>query len=154
MRVLRPAVPDDEARLLAWRNEPTTRSASFTSGMIDAAEHHAWFTAKLADPGCVLFIVEVDQEAVGQVRIDRISPAVGVVSVGLVPEVRGRGIGRWSLSTALDAARDELGVAVVRAHVKIDNVASLRAFEAAGFREVGREIDGVVLERSVGVPAG
>jgi len=146
---LRDAAFTDSARLLRWRNDPAIRRASFSAGAVGEAEHEAWLRARLADPATLLLIAEEDGLAVGQVRLDRDGAnGAGEVSIAVAPQARGRGIGRTMLMAL--AARDDLGVATLRARVKADNAASLALFAAAGYAEVRREADGtVVLERAV-----
>lgn len=150
---LRPAGPEDENRLLNWRNDPSTREASFTQGEVAADEHRAWLARKLRDPGCALLIIEEDGRPLGQVRLDRLTADLADISIGLAPEARGRGLGRSALVLTAAEAPRLLGVATLRALVKHDNEQSLRAFRAAGFVEIG-EVDGAVeLRRQAGKQA-
>lgn len=150
MVTLRPAELSDEARLLEWRNEPTTRAASLTVGEVSPDDHHRWLTMKLNDPACALFIVLADSAPIGQVRLDRLDDELAEVSIGLAPEARGRGVGREALRLVAEDARSRLGVTTLSALVKPDNVASLRSFEAAGFSEFRRDEDVVELRRPTG----
>jgi RimJ/RimL family protein N-acetyltransferase len=147
---LRPADPSDEGRLLEWRNEPTSRAASLTEGEVSPEDHKRWYARKLADPSSALFIVMDGDEPVGQIRLDRIANDVAEVSIGLAPEARGRGIGRRALVLAALEAESRLGVTTISARIKSENVASLRSFEAAGFREVRRDEGVVELRRPAG----
>jgi RimJ/RimL family protein N-acetyltransferase len=140
---LRPARPEDEGLLLAWRNEPTTRVASLSADEITPEEHHAWFARKLQDPSCAILIIEEEGRPVGQVRLDRLDPGLAEVNIGLAPESRGRGLGREALRRVVLAAPNLLGVRSVKALVKRGNDASLASFAAAGFRVIG-EHDAVV----------
>lgn len=140
---LRPAGLGDEALLLAWRNDPVTREASFDTGKVDPAEHHRWLAGKLEDPDCVLLIVEEDGRPVGQVRLDRLDGESAEISIALAPKARGRGLGRGALRRAVLEAPTLLGVSTVKALVKRGNDASLASFAAAGFLVIG-ERDGVV----------
>jgi RimJ/RimL family protein N-acetyltransferase len=146
---LRPAEPSDEARLLEWRNEATTRAASLTGGEVSADDHHRWLTGKLGDPDTALFVVLDGAEPIGQVRLDRLDDELAEVSIGLAPEARGRGVGREALRLAAGEARPRLGVTQLSARVKPDNEASLRSFAAAGYTEFRREPDVVELRRAV-----
>jgi RimJ/RimL family protein N-acetyltransferase len=150
MPTLRPAVPGDEQRLLRWRNDPSTREASFTPGEVSTEEHHRWLARKLSSPSCALLIIEEAGQAVGQVRLDRIDPDTADVSIGLASEARGRGVGRAALELAVAQAPELLGVTTVRAFVKHDNPASLRAFRAAGFGVVGDDGSSLELRRGSG----
>jgi RimJ/RimL family protein N-acetyltransferase len=147
---LRPAELSDEARLLEWRNDPATRAASFSKNQVSADDHHRWLLRKLQDPDCALFIVLIDSEPAGQVRLDRIEPGLAEVSIGLAPEARGWGVGREALRLATESASELLGVGTVSALVKPVNVASLRSFDAAGFSEFRRDEHVVELRRPTG----
>jgi RimJ/RimL family protein N-acetyltransferase len=147
---LRPAVAGDAPLLLAWRNDAGTRRWSFSRDAVAPAEHAAWLAARLADPATLLLVgVDDGAEPVGQVRLDREADGagVGVVSITVAPAARGRGLG-LALLTAL-AARDDLGVATLRASVLPGNARSLALFARAGYREVERTAAAVVLERAV-----
>jgi spore coat polysaccharide biosynthesis protein SpsF len=147
MLTLRPAGPEDEARLLSWRNAPSVRAASFSQDEISVEQHHQWFARKLRDPECALLIVEEVDRPVGQIRLDRIAPDLAELSIALATEARGRGIGREALVLAASQAPRLLGVTNIKALVKSDNEASLRAFRAAGFRVVAESEGAVELRR-------
>jgi RimJ/RimL family protein N-acetyltransferase len=140
---LRPATADDAEALLAWRNDPATRAASFDQDEIALEDHRAWLGRRLADPACVLLVVEEEGRASGSVRLEREDAGTAEIHVALAPEARGRGLARRVLREASERAGELLGVDVVRARVKAGNESSLRAFRAAGFEAAG-ERDGVV----------
>ena len=130
---LRPARPDDAAPLFDWANDPATRAASFDRAPIPWPEHLTWLTVVLADPERRLWIAEEGGIAVGQVRVDRAPDDIGVVSIGLAPGARGRGLGRTVLGLGVAAAIRELGIRRARAVVMAANLPSRRLFEGAGF---------------------
>jgi RimJ/RimL family protein N-acetyltransferase len=144
---LRPAAAGDAPLLLAWRNDPETRRWSFAREAVGPAEHAAWLAARLRDPSTLLLVALADGEPAGQLRLDRDENDTGTVSITVAPSARGRGLG-LALLTAL-AAREDLGVAVLRASVLPDNARSLALFARAGYREVGRTAEAVVFERAV-----
>jgi RimJ/RimL family protein N-acetyltransferase len=129
---IRPARDDDARRLRAWRNEPATRAASFSSEPIALPDHERWLAGKLTDPSVYLGIVEDGGEAIGQIRIEGIGSARAEVHVGLAAQARGRGLGRAALTQVAGIARQR-GVSELTARVKPGNAASLRAFAGAGF---------------------
>jgi RimJ/RimL family protein N-acetyltransferase len=130
---LRPARPDDGGRLFAWANDPATRAASFDREPIPWQAHLAWLAAVLGDPDRRLWIAEEAGVPVGQLRVDRMEGGVGVVSIGLAPGARSRGLGRAVLRIGLAAAVHELGIRRARAVVVSSNLPSRRLFEGAGF---------------------
>ena len=133
---LRPARADDAAWLFDWANDPATRAASFDRAPIPWPDHVAWLAAVLAAPDRRLWIAEEAGVPVGQVRVDRGPDGLGVVSIGLAPGARGRGLGRVALQMGIAAATRELGIRRARAVVMATNVASRRLFEGAGFTVV------------------
>jgi RimJ/RimL family protein N-acetyltransferase len=134
---LRPAIMEDADLLLAWRNDPAARAASFSSNEISRATHINWLEGRLADPSCAVLIVENAGEPVGQIRLEGTGDTTEI-HIAIAPAARGRCIGRKALRAAVAHART-LGAERVEARVKHDNEASLRAFKAAGFRVVGHE---------------
>jgi RimJ/RimL family protein N-acetyltransferase len=138
---LRAATEDDAGLLLRWANDPDTRTASFSRGPIDPATHATWLRSVLGDPARRLWIALADDAAVGQGRLDVLSPGDGErISISVAPEARGR-----RLATPLIAAVCAEAHGDVEAEVRLENTASRRAFEAAGFLEVDRDDDRSVL---------
>ncbi len=135
--VLRPARRDDAERLLGWANDRATREASFNRAPITWPAHVAWLTAVLGDPDRRLWIAEEAGVPIGQVRVDRLPDGVGLVSIALASDARGRGLGREALRIAVAGAADQLGIRRARAVVLASNLPSRRLFEGAGFRPVG-----------------
>jgi RimJ/RimL family protein N-acetyltransferase len=146
--VLRQATADDAELLLTWRNEPTTRQASFDTGNVDRETHIRWLDRRLTDPRCVLLIVTIDGEPAGQLRIDLEDNDKATVSIGLAPRARGRRLAAPALRLAEPVAREHGAVRLV-AQVKADNEPSLRAFRRSGYHEVGRTAQVVTLERKL-----
>lgn len=150
MLALRAADLDDEQRLLAWRNDPQTRAASFDEGEVSAEEHGRWLRRKLGDESCTILVGEVGGEVVGVVRFDRDDATIAEVSVIVAPAARGRGMGVLLLRSAVREAQRQLGIESFRARVKEGNRRSLGAFAAAGFTTYA-DADGVV-ELRLGAP--
>jgi sialic acid synthase SpsE/RimJ/RimL family protein N-acetyltransferase len=132
------------ARLVMdWRNDPVTLSMfyhqqpkvwdSFWPEFRDIYFSHPAYTPLFAIAG---------GQRVGFLRFQPAKHPEGLagrtsdVSINIAPEARGRGIGTQVLKGALDYLRGA-GVDSVYAEVRQENEASLRAFEAAGFRSLG-----------------
>jgi RimJ/RimL family protein N-acetyltransferase len=130
---LRPARNDDAGRVMEWRNDGDAVRFSVTGRPVSAAEHRRWFTAMLADGDVRLWIAEEAGEAVGQVRLD-VTEATGTVSIAVAREHRGRGLAVTMLRALIEVVAAEGGLGRLKALTHPDNVASLRAFEGAGFR--------------------
>lgn len=142
---LRRASRADAADLRAWRNDPVTRRASFSSTEVSEGEHARWLDDRLGDPGCRLWIATLSGRPVGQVRIDGLERECAEVSIVVAPEHRGQG----HAARILQAAARELAAEGLRrrlvARVKPDNTASLAAFARAGYVPQGMQDDAVVL---------
>ncbi len=130
---LRPAEPGDADRLLAWRNDPATRAASFSDDPVAPADHRAWLSRKLADPAVRLWIAEAGAQPIGTVRAERDAPGGAELHIAMAPEARGRGLATPVLEAAAAAAGSQLGVRRLLARILPGNVASTRAFRRAGF---------------------
>ena len=132
--VLRPATESDQGLLLEWRNEPETRRQSLQQDPVSPDQHAQWFRDRLACPAdCRIYIAEMDGAPLGQARVELTGAGRGEISVAVAAGFRGRGLGRSLIVRATERAAAELGVHSVAAVVKSGNVASLRAFEAAGY---------------------
>jgi RimJ/RimL family protein N-acetyltransferase len=149
---IRAAIIDDARLLWEWANDPVVRGNSFSPEPIAWADHLTWYSAKLGSPDCRIWIA-VDGTPVGQVRYERIG-RTAEVDVSVASAARGRGLGRLLLRETAALACRELGVPSLSALVLVANVASLRAFEAAGYRRVGpvtrRGREAIRLDRECG----
>lgn len=125
--------------LWAWVNDDGVRRASFDSEWIPWDSHSAWFSARLADPATRLYVVEVEGRPAAQVRFDLRGSREAEISVSVDPAARGRGVGTAAVRQACLRVAGETGVRSILARVKVDNDASLRLFEKAGFRDDGTE---------------
>jgi len=134
---LRPATMDDAARLLEWRNDSKTRSASHDGHVISLEEHGAWLERALTRNDIEIFIAEEDGNPVGTVRSES-SAGARKLSWTVAPDARGRGIGRVMVKMMADRIRGPL-----RAEVKVGNTASARIAESAGLA-LDREQDGIL----------
>ncbi len=143
---VRPAAPDDAARLLAWRNDPRTVETSLSGATVAPAEHAAWFKRVLADRDRVLLIGEADGEPIGMCRFD-IDGDRAEVSINLDPAHRGMGLARPLLLAALTAVPSR--VTRLTAEVRTDNAASVRLFTAAGFQARPDDAGVSTFERSL-----
>ncbi len=129
---LRPAMPDDAARLLDWQHEPGARRYARDPNLPGPAGHARWFAARLADPACLLNVVLCAEQPAGMVRLDALADESGrsfEVSILTARAWQGRGVARAALGLACDLAGD----GVLHAYVHSDNTASGRVFKAAGF---------------------
>lgn len=146
----------DAELLWRWANDPETRRNSFSAAPIPYSDHVAWLEQRLGSEATRLWIFEDGGEPVGQVRVDTAGD-VAEVHIVVAPERRGHRYGKRMLAEAIDRFRAENGRARIRASVLEHNVASLRLFDACGFRVVERTRGperAILLELAAGPPHG
>jgi UDP-2,4-diacetamido-2,4,6-trideoxy-beta-L-altropyranose hydrolase len=133
-------VRESDCRLLfKWADDPGARAGSFHSAAISWEDHARWFAERIQDRRSVIYIGEnAAHERVGLVRF-QIKGENAVLSVNVAPEFRGQGWGRELIVFSVNSLVRERSVRRVDALVKPDNRASVRLFEASGFRRAGTE---------------
>ncbi|MGH7931135.1 MAG: GNAT family N-acetyltransferase, partial [Candidatus Binatia bacterium] len=90
---VRLALVHDASLLWQWANDPVTRSNSFNTERISWEVHRSWYEKKLTSPDCRLWIMELENLPVGQIRYDRIKADTAQISFSVAPFVRSRGLG-------------------------------------------------------------
>jgi GNAT superfamily N-acetyltransferase len=98
--------------------------------------------AIIHDPRVELYAVESGGRAVGMVELDfREAGQCELAFIGLIPELSGRGLGRWLLAEAVTRAWRE-GVSRVHVHTcSLDHPAALPAYRRAGFVPYRRAVE-------------
>lgn len=154
--VLRQATFEDAQDIFSLANDDVVRKNSFKPDRIEWEHHLEWLKKKLVDSNCSFFIVECLGRFAGQVRFDVASQqGEAVVNISLKKNIRGLGLSplviNESVGKLMKVRKD---VKLIRACVKDENVASMRAFEKAGFRfledTMFNECKTKVYERDVG----
>ena len=74
-----------------------------------------------------------DGEAIGMAELRPGAPAVGDISYAIVPSRRRRGYASRAVQLLADAGIDQLGFARIELRCDVDNLASARTAERAGF---------------------
>jgi RimJ/RimL family protein N-acetyltransferase len=134
---------------MEWRNDADAVRFSVSGRAVTAEEHEAWFASIGEKAGTLLWIAEEEGSPVGQVRVD-VDDGVGIVSIAVGAEHRGRRVGSEILRAMLAEMNAGATVRLLKALTHPDNAASLRMFERAGFHLTPvRERGFLVLECSV-----
>jgi RimJ/RimL family protein N-acetyltransferase len=136
---LRLARPEDRDLVLTWANDPGTRAGSFSSAPIARDEHGRWWEGLMADPARHLLVAELAGRPVGQIRLTRTEPAAFEVGITVAPAERGRGLAVRILRAGAAEARAR-GAERLLARIRPENVASVRAFERAGYCLTGSDV--------------
>lgn len=158
MLTLRPVAKSDCRLLWEWINDPAVRTSAFESHSIPWPEHVAWFQRKTGAGDCYIYVVmDEERRPVGQVRFE-VRGRHAETDVSIAREHRGRGYGAEALRLACSALLREGVADVITAHIRPENVASIRSFEKAGFGQRGRTVikgvEGLILtlDRRPGPP--
>ncbi len=137
---LRRARIEDSYLLWKWANDPEVRAASFSTAPIPRETHVAWFAEKLAPDKSLLLIAE-DEKAVpfGQIRFDFRQNGEADLNISLAKEKRGCGLAVPVIRAGVRELFASTQSERIHAFVKPQNVASVGAFEKAGFVREGLE---------------
>jgi spore coat polysaccharide biosynthesis predicted glycosyltransferase SpsG/RimJ/RimL family protein N-acetyltransferase len=145
----------DTGLLFEWANDPVVRRWAFSEEAILPEDHQRWMRTKLASSDTSMFLARDRSGAqIGQIRFD-LDSGVAEVSISVAAPHRGRG---WASSLiiagteSLFRLRSAAECHTVRARIKPDNTASVRAFELAGFADEGLRSDGEREWRSYAFP--
>lgn len=110
---------------------PIESSKAFVSGILTGGGVH-------------MVVIDRTDQVVGWCDIMRHTRAGfehgGRIGMGLLPEVRGRGLGELLLIAVLDAAREK-GMERAELEVFSSNTAALSLYRRVGFVEEGRKLD-------------
>jgi RimJ/RimL family protein N-acetyltransferase len=126
--------------LWEWANDPNVRSHSFASAPIPWETHVSWLAEKLGQNGSLLLIAEDERgEPVGQIRFDASDSGETYVNLSIAEQHRSRGLATLLIQLGVQEAFARDDCRQVKALVKSDNTASVRAFENSGFVRAGVE---------------
>jgi GNAT superfamily N-acetyltransferase len=146
LRPLRAIVPEDYRALFRMVGSPWLWFSRLV--MADAE-----LEAIVRHPDVELFqVVHEDGRAVGMLELDfREAGACELAFVGLIPELSGKGHGRWLLAEAVQRAWRE-GVTRVHVHTcSLDHPAALAAYQRAGFVPSRRAVERFPDPRLLGI---
>lgn len=138
--IVRPANAYDCDRIFQWANDIDTRASSFNLDLIKWDEHCKWFSQKLDDPNCILFICQDELEnALGMIRFD-IDSDEAMISINLNPAEREKGWSGFLIIRAIDELFKSHNIFRINAFIKLQNIRSIKAFERAGFCRMGQRL--------------
>jgi len=117
--------------VVTYFNDPSVRESSLKTAPITWIEHEAWFTTRLNDPMCRMYLLCIDNLPVGQIRFQKLNDAWSI-NYSLDELVRGRGWGNILVERGIAEMRTSTTGKVV-ANVKVTNIVSQKIFEQLGF---------------------
>ena len=145
MITLRPATLQDAIHLYVWRNDPVTRAMFRDTAWISWESHRQWLRDVLEDINRRLFVAERDGTPVGTIRFDIDPSGDAEVSVTAAPETRGGGVGAEIIRAGTAEVLQSRFVGRIVARIKMENIASQKAFAKAGYAESARTESEVVM---------
>jgi diamine N-acetyltransferase len=146
---LGPVRPDLASSYARWFNDPEVRPGILRRGVQTSETQAAWVAGAMTvaaepRPAAAHFTIYdlSDARPVGMCDLFEIDHMMGRAGFGIVVgERRGRGLGTDATRLTLRWAFEVLGLHNVLLGAWASNPAALRAYERAGFREIGRRRD-------------
>ncbi|MFA6548421.1 MAG: GNAT family N-acetyltransferase [Candidatus Margulisiibacteriota bacterium] len=134
---IRLAEQNDCDDILCWRNDDQARKANFNSEITPYAVHHEWFERSLRDQNRRVYIgLDEAGNKIGVVRLDKRNEHTVEFDINIAPAMRGKGYGTQMIEAACQEFNSRSNRCIFLARVKIDNLASIKAFKKSGFFEI------------------
>ena len=132
---LRGVQANDMQDLFNWRNHPDIRKNFFNTKSISWDDHEKWFKKKIKDKKTKIYMAYYQKQKIGAIRFEDTGDEIKV-SVMLNPEYLGKGFGSKIIRMATEIfIKERNPEKTVCAKIKVDNVASIKAFQKAGYKE-------------------
>lgn len=136
--------------LFNWINDEEVRVQSLSKNNISYSEHTSWFSKKLADKNCYLYIIYKSNSAVGMIRFD-INDNNCMISYLVDKSERGKGMGALIIQEGIKHFKEDSNFkGCLKATVRSTNIASLKIFERAGFEKENIKEDLVFFKANQG----
>lgn len=135
---LRPANHFDLQLLFNCKNDPTVLKSVFNTKIVTLDKHTKWFSSARENPDIKIYILEEDDNRLGQVRIN-IADSIALIEYCIDEKFRGKGYGKKIISLLEEECQKINQVALLKAEVKKDNPASQKVFESLGYDKTQKE---------------
>jgi len=132
---LRKARIKDAFQLWMLANDIDVRRNSFNTRPIIYDDHVRWLKEKLASDTSVIYVLDVSEVLVAQIRYDK-NDSIAEIDYAVKPAFRGKNIGSKILKMTWESACEELGVQCAQGIVKKNNKGSIFSFQKSGFQEL------------------
>lgn len=129
---IRRASVQDMNDVFSLSNDPLVRLNSFHPEVISWDTHQEWFQRKLKSNTTFFFVAYTEGIFCGQVRFET-EKEEALIGISLKPFLRGLGLGSYIINEAIRLIEDCNSIKRVKALIKGDNTASIKAFQKAGF---------------------
>jgi len=130
----RKATENDMMLYFDWTNDVSVRENSYQSEPIVLENHKKWFLNKIKDTNCFMVVFENHIGLpIGQVRIQKQDEHSAIIGISNDANHRAKGYASKMIQMASDTFLEENPKTVISAFIKIENKASEKAFEKAGY---------------------
>lgn len=129
--ILRNALIDDELLLYKWRNINELVVLSSKQKKVTFNEHKIWFRKKIQDSNCKILIIQLNEEDIGLIRLEKEDKINCRISIYLLPGHEGQGHGYVALSKVINSGI--FNCKSYFAEVQNKNIPSQKFFKKLGF---------------------
>lgn len=137
---------EDAATLHAWRSDSAVKNGALSYPFLTSLEDERQWIRSFAPRGipqniCLGVRDLHSDELYGYCQLRRIDWIARVAELGIVigaKKARGRGVGTAALASMMEHAIESLSLRRLWLRVAEPNIAAIRLYEAAGFRQEGR----------------
>jgi len=128
----------DSDMIYQWRNDDLIVSLSSNQKKVNKKEHQSWIKASLENPKRIIYIIEKDNEPMGQIRFDKDikQEKLCYISIYLISGFKSRGYGKKALALAFDEIFNFWHDTTIQAKVRQENNTSKKFFLNLGFKKI------------------
>ena len=116
-----------------WTNDEVVRQNSYDQEPIPYKDHVEWFKQKLTSPNCFFYLFTLQNDPVGQVRIE-IKLEETIIGISIDTHHRGKGLGARMIEMACADHFKRAHTQQIYAYIKESNQGSIVIFKKAGFK--------------------
>lgn len=132
---IRQVVQADCKLLFKWANDKDVRKNAINQKNIPWETHVDWFSSKLTSQNSKIFILELKDQPIGQIRYDEKGDH-WLIDYSIDHSYRGLGFGKIILEKTLGFFKKNKA----RGIVKSNNIASINAFTSLNFKKISSEL--------------
>lgn len=130
---LRDVREDDVEVVYRWTQDPETRKNAPDPKGFSFESHKKWFQKKLNDKNAYIFIGQLNNLPVGQIRFEVIKENKLSLSIMIDQNYRGKGIGTELVNNGIRHLKNKIKNFNIIAKVRTFNEASTKIFKKNGF---------------------
>ena len=120
---------NDIELLFNWANDITVRKNSINKDIILQDNHTKWFSSKVKSNNTLIYILEVFENPVGQIRYD-FNEEHWEIDYSIDRNYQGMGLGKYILSKSLLQFKNT----TIKGNILSTNISSIKAFLSVGFK--------------------